>query len=80
MVDSLQKMQDGWRIETRIRSCGVNKGSQYNVYKDPNSGVSYWSLKAAIKAGFTCGGEVPDGRRKRGADPKEEASKKSKHS
>ena len=38
VVDSLTKMQDGWRIE--IRTTGVNQGSAYRVYKDPQSGVA----------------------------------------
>ena len=75
MVDSLQKAQDEWRIETRIRTSGKLQGYCYKVYKHPDTGVSYWSLTAAQKAGFT-GGEGMDGRRKRRKSPDEAASKK----
>ena len=67
MIDTIQKMQDGWRVETRIRTCGKQSGAPYKVYKHPESGLAFWSLSAAIKGGFTGheSGEVADARRRR---------------
>ena len=45
-------MEDGWRVETRVRTSGKQAGCSYKLYKSP-SGVSYWSLVSAQEAGFT---------------------------
>ena len=61
-------MQDGWQVETRVRLQGKQAGSKYRCFKSP-SGVSYWSLGTACKAGFSglVSGEGLDGRCKRKA-------------
>ena len=50
-VDSIQKLQDGWKVETRIRLSGKQEGSMYKCFRSP-SGAYHWSLKQAKQAGF----------------------------
>ena len=65
VVDTIDKMQDGWKIETRIRTSGKQCGNPYKVYKQPLTGLNFWSVAAAVQAGFDAGG-VTDGRKAKG--------------
>ena len=59
-------VQDGWKVETRVRLSGKQQGSQYKCFKSP-TGAQYWSIRQAMEHGFTGleSGEPLDGRRKR---------------
>ena len=65
-LESLDKAQDDWKVETRLRLSGKAKGTQYKCFRAPDGGV-YWSIKKAVEAGFKgyLDGSNPDGRTKR---------------
>ena len=52
IVDTIANAQDGWKVETRVRLSGNQKGNKYKCFKSP-SGICYWSLKKAKENGFT---------------------------
>ena len=75
-IDSIHKMQDDWRVETRIRLNGKNQGGLYRVYRHPTSGQCFWSLRAAKQSGFAgYMDDTPEDLRKC-RKPKAKASKK----
>ena len=77
MVDTIENVQDGWKVETRIRMSGKLKGHEYRAYKSP-SGLTYFSLKQAQLNGFKgwLDDTVPDRRAKKPKAKAKAASKK----
>ena len=65
-LESLDKAQDDWKVETRLRLSGKAKGTSYKCFRALDGNV-YWSIKKAAEAGFKgyLDGKNPDGRSRR---------------